>query len=70
MPDGVHRITVRAQRPDGAEASDTISVLTSQSGRYQPPQRQPVDDANAIGAYLEKGILGSQLGPNKNGRKW
>jgi 3',5'-cyclic-AMP phosphodiesterase len=70
VTDGVHRITVQVRAADGNEASDTISVLTSQAGRYQPPQRQPGDDANAIGAYPEKGILGTQLGPNKNGRKW
>jgi Icc protein len=45
-------------------------VLTNQSGRYAAPPRRPGDHTNAIGAYLEKGILGTQLGPNKNGRKW
>ena len=68
--DGVRRITVRVRSSDGREAADTISVLSSQAGRYQAPQRQPDDDANAIGAYPEKGLLGTQLGPNKNGRKW
>jgi 3',5'-cyclic-AMP phosphodiesterase len=68
--DGLHRITVRVRSADGREGADTVSVLSSQSGRYQPPKRQPGDDANAIGAYPEKGILGTQLGPNKNGDKW
>jgi 3',5'-cyclic-AMP phosphodiesterase len=68
--DGLHHITVRVQTADGREAADAVSVLSSQSGRYQPRQRQPGDDANAIGAYPEKGILGTQLGPNKNGRTW
>jgi 3',5'-cyclic-AMP phosphodiesterase len=45
-------------------------VLASQSGRYQEPARQPGDNANAIGAYPDKGIPGTPLGPNKNGRKW
>jgi 3',5'-cyclic-AMP phosphodiesterase len=70
VTDGLHRVTVQVRAADGNEASDTISVLTSQAGRYRPPPRQPGDDANAIGAYPEKGILGTQLGPNKNGRKW
>ena len=26
--------------------------------------------ADAIGVWMEKGILGTQLGPNKYGRKW
>jgi 3',5'-cyclic-AMP phosphodiesterase len=70
VTNGVHRITVRVQSADGRTAADTISALTSQSGRYQAPPRRPGDDSNAIGAYPEKGILGTQLGPNKNGRKW
>jgi 3',5'-cyclic-AMP phosphodiesterase len=49
---------------------DTISVLTSQSGHYDAPARKPGDSVNAIGAYPEKGLLGTQLGPNRNGRKW
>jgi 3',5'-cyclic-AMP phosphodiesterase len=68
--DGVHRITVQVQSADGRQAADTISVLTRQSGRYEAAPRQPGDCTNAIGAYPEKGILGTQLGPNKNGRKW
>ena len=68
--DGVHYVTVRVKTVNGREASDTISVLTSQSGRYEMPLHRPGDDGNAIGAYPEKGILGTQLGPNKNGRKW
>jgi len=27
-------------------------------------------DADAIGAWPEMGILGTQLGPNRNGKKW
>jgi len=68
--DEAHSITVLARCADGRMAADTISVLTSQSGRYDAPARMPGDSVNAIGAYLEKGILGTQLGPNKNGRKW
>jgi 3',5'-cyclic-AMP phosphodiesterase len=68
--DGPHLVTVRVKTADGREASDTISALTSQSGRYEMLQCRPGDDVNAIGAYPEKGILGTQLGPNKNGCKW
>jgi hypothetical protein len=70
LADGLHHITVHVETADGRAASDSISVLTNQSGQYEIPRRQPGDDANAIGAYLQKGILGTQLGPNKNGRKW
>jgi 3',5'-cyclic-AMP phosphodiesterase len=67
---GVHRVTVQVQSADGRTGTDTISVLTNQSGRYAAPSRRPGDHSNAIGAFPEKGILGTQLGPNKNGRKW
>jgi 3',5'-cyclic-AMP phosphodiesterase len=70
VADGAHRVTVLARCADGRAAADTISVLTSQSGRYEAPGREVGDSANAIGACPEKGILGTQLGPNKNGRKW
>jgi Icc protein len=70
VEDGLHNITVLAQCADGRMEVDMISVLTSQSGHYNAPARKPGDSVNTIGAYLEKGILGTQLGPNKNGRKW
>ncbi len=27
-------------------------------------------DRDRVGAWLEKGILDTQLGPNRNGKKW
>jgi 3',5'-cyclic-AMP phosphodiesterase len=48
--DGPHGITVLARCADGRTATDTISVLTSQSGRYNAPARKPGDSANPIGA--------------------
>jgi hypothetical protein len=43
--------------------------------RFHKAQRNPLrcagrDQDNAIGEWKERGILGTQLGPNKNGRKW
>jgi hypothetical protein len=29
-----------------------------------------IDHENAIGEWRERGLLGTQLGPNKNGKKW
>ncbi len=36
------------------------------------PQRSfaEIDQENAIGEWSERGLLGTQLGPNKNGKKW
>ena len=67
--DGDHSIEVHAISDDHA-SSDTIVTLCSQSGAYEPPERAQRDVDNAIGAYREKGVLGTRLGPNANGRKW
>ena len=61
---------MRVQDSSGAFAEDVITALSNQSGRYIPPSRFHGDDVNSIGAYPEKGILGTQLGPNKNGHSW
>jgi hypothetical protein len=69
LADGTHRITVRVETARG-EGVDTINVLLDRAGKFELPERHPRDMDNAIGAYPERGILGTQLGPNKNGRKW
>lgn len=66
---GTHRIRVCARDCAGSQAEDTISAWVCQAGLHQFPKRNPIDSANSIGAYLSKGILGTQLGPNKNGTK-
>lgn len=70
VADGVHHLTVQMETLDGRRGTDVIRVRTSQSGHFAPPLRKSGDDANAIGTWPEKGILGTQLGPNRNGRKW
>ncbi|GJE55017.1 metallophosphoesterase family protein [Methylobacterium thuringiense] len=35
-----------------------------------PMPSKPGSDAFALGPWLQKGVRGDQLGPNKNGRKW
>jgi 3',5'-cyclic-AMP phosphodiesterase len=68
--DGVHEVTVEAQSFDGRTAVDTITVEIRQCGRHETTPRMPGACINAIGSYPAKGTLGTQLGPNKNGRKW
>ncbi len=67
---GEHRITVRIRGANGSAEEDTIDVLVGQDASYQRPDFAIGDAENAIGPYSSKGILGTQLGPNKNGRKW
>jgi len=70
LADGLHTLSITAKNAAGGENSDIVRFCVSQSGHHALPTRHPVDEVNAIGAYFEKGILGTQLGPNKNGRKW
>jgi hypothetical protein len=59
------RVIVRAE--DGQQGIDEIELQDIASPHLQVAHR---DQDNAIGAWPERGILGTQLGPNKNGRKW
>jgi Icc protein len=67
-PDRDFRLIVRSSDAAGNSDADTIGV----AGRsYRAPQRRAHgSDADAIGAWPEKHIKGTQLGPNRNGRKW
>lgn len=70
VSNGEHQLTVRVLDRQGRSDADSISVLVRQDGAYRFPFPGDLDSENAIGAWPEKGIVGSQLGPNKNGRKW
>jgi len=70
LVDGSHLMQVVCRDAAGRTASDVIRLYLNQSGRYEEPLRRPRDQDNASGPWLERGILGTQLGPNKNGRKW
>jgi 3',5'-cyclic-AMP phosphodiesterase len=71
LPDGISHLTVHFKDEDEKSAHDTVRlVINPSSGRWKPVSRIPRDSENTIGAWPEHGILGTQLGPNKNGRKW
>jgi 3',5'-cyclic-AMP phosphodiesterase len=67
---GLHRLTVTASTKDNRSASDTIVVLVNRSGQFESRIRSAVDYENTLGAWPEKHILGTQLGPNDNGHGW
>jgi Icc protein len=69
FPDGAHVLSVTASTSTG-QGTDRITVLVDQQGRYKPPSRHATDYENAIGEWRDKYILGTQLGPNENGRHW
>jgi Icc protein len=70
LPEGVNRLTAHFEDGNGKSARDTIRLINPASGQSKSASRIPGDSDNAIGAWPEHGILGTQLGPNKNGRKW
>jgi Icc protein len=67
---GLHRLTVTASTKDNRSASDTILVGVNRSGQGETRIRSAVDYENTLGAWPEKHILGTQLGPNENGHGW
>jgi hypothetical protein len=58
-------LTVRAVDESGRPGQHTIRAATP---TYAPPKRPRTgSDAASIGAWPENGILGTQLGPKRNG---
>ncbi len=65
-PDGATRLAVVVAFEDGTSTEDTILL----QGPAPAKAESDHEDRHAIGAWPEHGLLGTQLGPNKNGRKW
>jgi predicted phosphodiesterase len=60
-------IVVEACDDRGRRSDDRIRLRLEDAAR---PARRAIDQDNAVGAWPERGILGTQLGPNKKGRAW
>ncbi len=67
--EGEHELTATAEDSQGRTGTDTIRIRVGRGSATQRA-RAAVDHENALGAWPERGILGTQLGPNKNGKKW
>jgi 3',5'-cyclic-AMP phosphodiesterase len=64
-------LTVTARTADGRRGEDSIALTASGlTGGHVEPLAPLGTDAHPVEAWPEHGILGSQLGPNKNGRHW
>jgi 3',5'-cyclic-AMP phosphodiesterase len=59
------RLEVRATDETGAAADDVIVCGANGARRLSTGS-----DAGSIGAWPERHLFGTQLGPNRNGRKW
>lgn len=70
LSDGVYSLTVNFTDAGGKIGEDAIRVVVNSLGQYKAGVRAERDKDNVIGAWPERGILGTKLGPNKNGRKW
>ena len=64
-------LTVTAVTADGRSGEDSISLQTA-GHADKHLQHHPAlgTDAHAVESWPEHGIIGSQLGPNNNGRHW
>jgi len=69
LGDGVYPLTVAITDQDGKTAEDSLRMVLGASA-YKLRERSERDQDNAVAAWPERGLMGTQLGPNKNGRKW
>jgi len=67
-----YRLEVHATSTDGQNGTDAIEVLTRDGASARASSVDTVlgTDAHAVGAWPERGLLGTQLGPNKYGHGW
>jgi 3',5'-cyclic-AMP phosphodiesterase len=66
VPDRPFRLSARVTDQDRHQDIDTIEV-----SRVPMINRKPTgSDAGSVGAWPERHLLGTRLGPNRNGRKW
>lgn len=66
--EGEHELLVVATLSDGSTVEDRVRIFIGDGASLR--ERLEVDVDNALGQWLERDLLGTQLGPNKNGRKW
>ncbi len=67
LSSGAHTITVNVRGAGGNTSQDTINVLVDQSGHTTLPSRSFGPSDNNIGAYTEKGLLGTAAGGGGRG---
>jgi Icc protein len=65
-PDGPFRLSVRVIDQQRNRDTDSIDVAPYVAARRKPTG----SDVGSIGIWPERHLLGTQLGPNRNGRKW
>jgi predicted phosphodiesterase len=67
MREGAYPLKVMFEDARGRVATDEIRIAIGKRTELKYAER---DQDNALEAWPEHGLLGTQLGPNKNGKKW
>lgn len=62
--------TVRVRARDAKDRTDQDMVEPARPGWTMPKRAGDGSDQDRVGAWPERGILDTQLGPNRNGKKW
>jgi Icc protein len=65
--ESVNSLVVSVEDSHGKVATDEIRIVSGDPAKRERIER---DQDNALAAWQEHGLLGTQLGPNKNGKKW
>ena len=66
IPDQAFQLSVRVTDCNRQQDIDTIEVTPGQTR----DRRSTGSDAGSVGAWPARHLLGTQLGPNRNGKKW
>lgn len=61
---------VRVRARDAAGRTDADTAEPARAGWTAPERVADGSDRNRVGAWPERGLLDTQLGPNRNGKKW
>ena len=64
------QFTLTVEAIDASSGTDTDTIVIATPGFRAPDRVANGSDADAVGAWPERHLLGTQLGPNRNGRHW
>jgi hypothetical protein len=64
------QFTLTVEAADELGNTDRDTIVVAAPGYEVPHRIADGSDADAIGKWPERSLLGSRLGPNRNGRKW
>jgi len=66
----VRQFKLSVEAVDAAGCSNVDTIVVAGPDTHFPRRRADGSDADALGAWPERHLLGTRLGPNCNGRQW